>query len=85
MSSPSKPLMILIAGPYGAGDDPALMEKNLRTLEFVALPRWAFRSPYYLLTVPITLVELAETVKFSGVTTDISVMPALAAVKSTEP
>ncbi len=33
-------LMILIAGPYrsGTGDDPALMEKNLRTLEAVALP-----------------------------------------------
>lgn len=40
MSSSSKPLMILIAGPYrsGTGDDPALMEKNLRTLEAVALP-----------------------------------------------
>jgi hypothetical protein len=34
------PLMILIAGPYrsGTGDDPALMERNLRTLEAVALP-----------------------------------------------
>jgi hypothetical protein len=33
-------LMILIAGPYrsGTGDDPTLMEKNLRTLESVALP-----------------------------------------------
>ncbi|UWZ84786.1 DUF4406 domain-containing protein [Occallatibacter riparius] len=33
-------LMILIAGPYrsGTGDDPALMEKNLRTLEDAALP-----------------------------------------------
>ena len=33
-------MMILIAGPYrsGTGDDPALMEKNLRTLEKVALP-----------------------------------------------
>ena len=32
--------MILIAGPYrsGTGDDPALMERNLRTLEAVALP-----------------------------------------------
>jgi hypothetical protein len=38
MSVPS--LMILIAGPYrsGTGDDPVLMEKNLRTLEAVALP-----------------------------------------------
>ena len=33
-------LMILIAGPYrsGTGDDPALMEQNLRSLESVALP-----------------------------------------------
>lgn len=33
-------LMILIAGPYrsGTGDDPVLMERNLRTLETVALP-----------------------------------------------
>jgi len=36
----TSPLMILIAGPYrsGTGDDPALMERNLRTLEAVALP-----------------------------------------------
>lgn len=34
------PLLILIAGPYrsGTGDDPVLMEQNLRTLESVALP-----------------------------------------------
>jgi hypothetical protein len=33
-------LMVLIAGPYrsGTGDDPVLMENNLRTLESVALP-----------------------------------------------
>ena len=33
-------LMILIAGPYrsGTGDDPALMESNLRKLEQAALP-----------------------------------------------
>jgi hypothetical protein len=32
--------MVLIAGPYrsGIGDDPLLMENNLRTLESVALP-----------------------------------------------
>ena len=36
----ASPLMVLIAGPYrsGTGDDPGLMEKNLRTLEAVALP-----------------------------------------------
>lgn len=38
LTTPS--LMILIAGPYrsGTGDDPALMEKNLRALETAALP-----------------------------------------------
>jgi hypothetical protein len=40
MSTSAQSLMILIAGPYrsGTGDDPALMEANLRTLESVALP-----------------------------------------------
>lgn len=35
-----QPLMILIAGPYrsGTGDDPVLMERNLRILETAALP-----------------------------------------------
>ena len=39
-ATPHKSLMILIAGPYrsGTGDDPVLMEQNLRTLEAVALP-----------------------------------------------
>jgi hypothetical protein len=36
----SETLMILIAGPYrsGTGDDLRLMERNLRSLESVALP-----------------------------------------------
>jgi hypothetical protein len=36
----AKLLMILIAGPYrsGTGDDPVLMERNLRILESVGLP-----------------------------------------------
>jgi hypothetical protein len=36
----SKPLIILIAGPYrsGTGDDPAKMSTNLRRLEDFALP-----------------------------------------------
>ena len=40
MSSQTVSLMILIAGPYrsGTGDNPRLMEANLRTLEAVALP-----------------------------------------------
>ena len=40
MTTPTAPLMILIAGPYrsGTNDDPALMARNLRTLEEAALP-----------------------------------------------
>jgi hypothetical protein len=36
----TKPLMILIAGPYrsGTGDDPAKMQANLATLESAAWP-----------------------------------------------
>jgi hypothetical protein len=36
----TKPMMILIAGPYrsGTGDDPALMGANLARLEAAALP-----------------------------------------------
>lgn len=40
----TKPLMILIAGPYrsGTGDDPTLLAENLRALEAAAWP--VFRS-----------------------------------------
>jgi hypothetical protein len=40
----TKPMMILIAGPYrsGTGDDPALMDQNLARLETAAWP--IFRS-----------------------------------------
>ena len=40
MSSSSKPLIILIAGPYrsGTNDDPHLISKNLERLESHALP-----------------------------------------------
>jgi hypothetical protein len=36
----TKPMTILIAGPYrsGTNDDPLLMQQNLRNLETVALP-----------------------------------------------
>ena len=36
----TRPLLILIAGPYrsGTGDDPALLERNLRRLEEAAWP-----------------------------------------------
>ncbi len=39
-TQPSKPMMILIAGPYrsGTNDDPALIEKNVQTMESYALP-----------------------------------------------
>jgi hypothetical protein len=40
LSAMSKPKLILIAGPYrsGTGDDPALLEANLRRLEEAAWP-----------------------------------------------
>jgi len=40
MTSSSRSLMILVAGPYrsGTNDDPALMRRNLRALEAAALP-----------------------------------------------
>lgn len=40
MSEPTPGLMILIAGPYrsGTGDDPALLDANVRAMEAYALP-----------------------------------------------
>lgn len=40
MTQPSKPMMILIAGPYrsGTNDDPVLIDKNFREMESYALP-----------------------------------------------
>lgn len=40
MQSTTKPMLILIAGPYRSGthDDPIRMEENLRRLESVAVP-----------------------------------------------
>lgn len=40
MDTPTKPMLILIAGPYrsGTGDDPVKMEENLSRLESVAVP-----------------------------------------------
>src|SRR5215469_12808645 len=40
MTTSTGPKLILIAGPYrsGTGDDPALMERNLRRLEQAAWP-----------------------------------------------
>ena len=41
--TPSRPLLILIAGPYasGTGGDPALMQRNLERLEEAAWPIFA--------------------------------------------
>jgi hypothetical protein len=40
MKSTSRPLLILVAGPYrsGTGDDPAKMKANVRAMEEIALP-----------------------------------------------
>lgn len=40
MNTVTKPILILIAGPYrsGTGDDPIKMEENLNRLESVAVP-----------------------------------------------
>jgi hypothetical protein len=40
MTTTTRPLLVLIAGPYrsGTGDDPELMAANLRTLERAAWP-----------------------------------------------
>lgn len=40
MNTATKPMLILIAGPYrsGTGDDPIKMEENLDRLESVAVP-----------------------------------------------
>lgn len=42
MNQPSKPLVILIAGPYRSGtdDDPVRLAANLHALEAHALPLW---------------------------------------------
>ena len=42
----TKPLMILIAGPYrsGTGDDPALLARNLERLEEAAWPVFRGRA-----------------------------------------
>jgi len=40
MSEQSRPLMILVAGPYrsGTGDDPVKMKANVKVMEELALP-----------------------------------------------
>jgi hypothetical protein len=40
LSQPSRPLLILVAGPYrsGTGDDPAKMKANVSAMEELALP-----------------------------------------------
>lgn len=57
-----KPLLILIAGPYrsGTGDDPELMDENVRRMEAFALP--IFRAGHIPIVgewLALPLVELA--------------------------
>ena len=61
-SASSKSMMILIAGPYrsGTNDDPALIQKNVREMEFFALP--IFRAGHIPILgewLALPLVELA--------------------------
>ncbi|HEY0143373.1 MAG TPA: DUF4406 domain-containing protein [Thermoanaerobaculia bacterium] len=58
----TKPLLILIAGPYrsGTGDDPQLMDENVRRMEAFALP--IFRAGHIPLIgewFALPLIELA--------------------------
>ena len=62
----SKPLMILIAGPYrsGTNDDPVLIRKNVREMESYALP--IFRAGHIPILgewLALPLAELAGTAK----------------------
>ncbi len=62
----SKPLMILIAGPYrsGTNDDPALISKNVQEMESFALP--IFRAGHIPILgewLALPLAELAGSAK----------------------
>jgi len=62
----SKPLMILIAGPYrsGTNDNPVLIRKNVREMESYALP--IFRAGHIPILgewLALLLAELAGTAK----------------------
>jgi hypothetical protein len=62
----SKPMMILIAGPYrsGTNDDPALIKQNVREMESYALP--IFRAGHIPLLgewLALPLVDLAGSKK----------------------
>jgi hypothetical protein len=62
----SKPLMILVAGPYrsGTNDDPALMRKNVELMESYALPIFrAGHIPVLGEWFALPLVELAGSKK----------------------
>jgi hypothetical protein len=66
MTTPPRPLMILVAGPYrsGTGDDPERMRANLRALEAVALP--LFRAGHLPLIgewVALPLLEAAGSLR----------------------
>jgi hypothetical protein len=62
----SKPLMILIAGPYrsGTNDDPALISKNVQEMESYALPMFrAGHIPILGEWLALPLAELAGTAR----------------------
>ena len=66
MTNPTKPMMILIAGPYrsGTNDDPALIKKNVQQMESYALP--IFRAGHIPILgewLALPLVELAGSRK----------------------
>jgi hypothetical protein len=64
----TKPLLILIAGPYrsGTGDDPALLERNLRRLEEAAWP--LFRAGHLPMIGEWVALPVLESAGARGVT-----------------
>ncbi len=64
----TKPLMILIAGPYrsGTGDDPTLMNQNLARLESAAWP--IFRSGHVPMIGEWVALPVLESAGATGVT-----------------
>ena len=61
MTSPSRPLMILVAGPYrsGTGDDPARLAANVRAMNETALD--LFRAGHLPVTGEALALPLIET------------------------
>ena len=73
MAEPTKPLMILIAGPYrsGTGDDPAKLAANVRAMEAYALP--IFRAGHVPIVgewLALPLVDLAGSTRIGDTAFD---------------